>query len=101
MTTIEKYIKLSNYDLELNSNKYSIDILEKNIMNLDLIQILHTQHLTPDFCMKYILSGEYASSDAERYLMYADVMEHQKHITKADLLQARLEYFNQKNEPEK
>lgn len=93
-------IILTNYDLRQNPNKYSIAELENNIMDLDLIPILHTQHLTPDFCIKYILSEEYASSDAERYLVWSDVLCHQPHITKDDLYKAWAKYYKKETESE-
>ena len=50
-------MKVTNTDLLNNRYKYSIDILEQNIVenHLDAKILLATQNLTPEFCVKYIL----------------------------------------------
>jgi hypothetical protein len=42
---------ITNTDLLNNKNKYSIDMLEKNIKYLDEKILLATQKLTPEFCI--------------------------------------------------
>jgi hypothetical protein len=72
---------------DLYKQKYPIDILEKNIMNLSGKTLLHTQHLTAEFCAKYILNDNYYEGVEEDYLYTGDfVLTKQKHITKEDLL---------------
>ena len=72
---------------DLYKQKYSIDILEKNIMNLSGKTLLHTQHLNAEFCAKYILNDNYSDGVEEDYLYSGDfVLMKQKHITKEDLL---------------
>ena len=72
---------------DLYKKKYQLDILEKNIMNLSGKTLLHTQHLTAEFCAKYILNDNYYEGVEEDYLYSGDfVLQKQKHITKEDLL---------------
>ncbi len=72
---------------DLYKHKYPIDILEKNIMNLSGKTLLHTQHLTAEFCAKYILNDNYYEGVEEDYLYSGDyVLKKQKHITKEDLI---------------
>ena len=83
-------------DLLKNHNYYDIITLEQNILNLRLKIILKTQKLTPDFCVKYILSEEYAFWDNEMYICEGDVLSAQKHITQEDLDNSWVKYRNNK-----
>ncbi len=72
---------------DLYKNKYQLDILERNIMNLSGKSLLNTQYLTAEFCAKYILNDNYSEGVEEDYLYSGDfVLQKQKHITKEDLL---------------
>jgi hypothetical protein len=72
---------------DLYKNKYQLDILAENIMNLSGKILLNTQHLTAEFCAKYILNDNYYEGVEEDYLYSGDfVLQKQKHITKEDLL---------------
>lgn len=77
-------------DQDLLRNKYSIELLEKNIDNLSISRILNTQILTPEFCVKYILNEEYASCVEETYICDLDVLTRQPHIKQYDLINARI-----------
>ena len=83
-------------DLLKNHNYYDITTLEQNISNLRLKIILKTQKLTPDFCVKYILSEDYAFWDNEMYICEGDVLSAQKHITQEDLDNSWVKYRNNK-----
>lgn len=87
MSTVT-HIELNDQDLL--KNKYSIEVLEKNIDNLSISRILNTQILTPEFCVKYILNEEYASCVEETYICDFDVLRRQPHIKSSDLLKTRL-----------
>lgn len=76
-------------DRDLLKNKYPISIIEDNIDNLSLFRILYTQHLTPAFCVKYILSEDYASCVEETYICDKDVLYHQPHIKQEELMEER------------
>lgn len=67
-------------NLDLYSHKFSIDILEKNIDNLDLLTLIKTQVLSYDFIIKYILNEEYQITPEEKTIDIYDVLNNQKHI---------------------
>lgn len=72
---------------DLYKNKYQLDILAENIMNLSGKTLLHTQYLTAEFCAKYILNDNYYEGVEEDYLYSGDfVLQKQTHISKEDLL---------------
>ena len=72
---------------DLYKQKYQLDILEKNIMNLSGKTLLNTQYLTAEFCAKYIINDNYSEGVEEDYLYSGDfVLKKQKHISKEDLL---------------
>lgn len=72
---------------DLYKNKYSIEILAKNILNLSGKTILHTQIVTAEFCAKYILNKDYYEGVEEDYLYTGSfVLLKQPHIKKDDLL---------------
>jgi len=72
---------------DLYKNKYQLDILSENIMNLSGKTLLNTQYLTAEFCAKYILNDNYYEGVEEDYLYSGDfVLQKQKHISKEELL---------------
>ena len=79
-------------DNMLRNKKYDITTLERNINNLSMKTILHTQYLTPEFCVKYILNDKYASCIEDTYICIGNVLNAQKHITLGDI---QNEYFLQ------
>jgi hypothetical protein len=84
---------LSNHLLRKNRNKYSIELLEKNMMNVNIKVILMTQILTPEFCVKYILSHQYALDDNETYIIEEQILQYQPHISLEDLENAEINYM--------
>lgn len=79
-------MKVTDTDLLANRNKYSIDILEKNIEHLDKKILLATQTLTPEFCIKYILDLDIEGGGEESYIFdVCYILEFQKHITEKEL----------------
>ena len=84
----DENIKVTNSDLLANRNKYSIDILEKNMVenHLDEKILLATQTLTPEFCVKYILDLNIEGGGEETYIFdVCYIINFQKHITKKEL----------------
>ena len=85
----DENIKVTNSDLLANRNKYSIDILEKNMVenHLDEKILLATQTLTPEFCVKYILDLDIDNGGEESYIFdICYILEFQKHITEDELV---------------
>ena len=67
---------------DLFNNKYSIDILEKNINMLNKKIILFTQTLTAEFCVKYILDLDIDSGSEDSYIFDKNyILESQPHIS--------------------
>jgi hypothetical protein len=78
--------KLSFWDIR--NKKYSLDVLESNINNLQIKDILQWQTLNADFCAKYILDENRATCDEDLYLIDIDyVLYHQPHISRNELEQ--------------
>ena len=71
-----------------NKNFYSIEYLKENIIDFSLWAILHTQILTPDFCVEYLLTPDniYAKDEDDEEIYINNVLYWQRHITKEDLL---------------
>ena len=81
-------MKETNTDLLANRNKYSIEILEQNIVenHLDGKILLATQKLTPEFCVKYILDLDIEGGGEESYIFdVCYILGFQKHITEKEL----------------
>lgn len=79
---MEETVIITNTDLR--KVKYSIDVLEANIERLNIKILLNTQKLTSDFCIKYILCGDYASCQEEMYISLDDILKKQPHLKKED-----------------
>jgi hypothetical protein len=76
-------------DLYKNKNTYSIAYLIENIKDFTLWAILHTQTLTPDFCVEYLLvpDNKYAKDEEDEEIYINNVLYWQRHIVLEDLLQ--------------
>ena len=75
--------EITNKDL-LN-NKYTLEILERNIKHLNKKYLLFTQVLNAEFCIKYILDLDIDSGSEESYIFDKNyILEHQEHITEED-----------------
>ena len=78
--------KVRNHNLQQNKHMYDIQTLEYNIDHLSLKKLLHTQTLTLDFCLKYILNpDEHASCVEDEYICREDVLHYQPHIKRTEL----------------
>ena len=75
-------------ELYTNKNYYSIEHLKDNIKDYTLWAILHTQTLTPDFCVEYLLVpyNKYAKDEEDEEIYINNILYWQRHITKDDLL---------------
>jgi hypothetical protein len=76
-------IKIDTTDLK--NIKYSLDILKHNIYNLSLWEILKTQYLTPEFCVKYILNNDFQLTEEDEKITVNDVLKLQQHIDPKEL----------------
>ena len=68
-----------------NPNKYSINILEQNIHNLNKKILLATQKLTVEFCIKYILDLDIDNGSEDSYIYDVDyILDFQPHLTRQE-----------------
>lgn len=78
--------------LDLYNKKYDMQTLKENIYAVSLWDILKTQVLTKDFCVKYILNKNYQMEEADEKITFQDVLRLQSHINKRELLVGIVNY---------
>ncbi len=72
--------------LELFKKQYDLKTLKENIYGLKLRDVLKTQKLTSEFCVKYILNTNYQICKEDENISAQDVLQSQPHISKKQLL---------------
>ena len=77
---------------DLYNNKYDMQTLKENIYAVSLWDILKTQVLTRDFCVKYILNKNYQMEKEDEKITFQDILRLQPHIEKRDLLVGIINY---------
>jgi hypothetical protein len=82
--------------LDLYNNQYDYDTLKTNIYSVRLIDILKTQKLTADFCIKYILNTDFQLSDEDQTITIDIVKKYQPHIIMLDFVNAQLRATNKR-----
>jgi hypothetical protein len=85
---------ISNDDLY--KNQYTRDILKDNIYALSLFDILKTQKLTAEFCVKYILNSDFQLTPQDQHIDIELVKQFQPHISRYELLSAQVESAKKK-----
>lgn len=88
---------ITTYDLKLpeNKNKFSLELLVKNIDHLDGKTLLHTQILNAEFCVKYILSMDDNDGVENSYLLCEDyILELQPHIDEKEFMMYRNQFYS-------
>jgi hypothetical protein len=73
---------LSNEDLY--KKKYDYETLKTNIYVVSLLDILKTQKLTSDFCVKYILNKNFQFSKEEEDINIQTIKKYQPHLLDID-----------------
>lgn len=81
--------------LDLYNNKYDMQTLKENIYAVSLWDILKTQILTKDFCVKYILNKNYQMLEEDEKITVKDVLQLQSHIDKRELLVGIVNYCSE------
>jgi hypothetical protein len=91
---IKSCITITKYDLY--NNNYDIQTLEYNMLKRNISQwdVMITQDLTPDFCVKYLLDEKYSTSDKERYICNLTVLNWQPDISEKELEEACKRIWN-------
>ena len=82
--------------IELYSNQYDYETLKANIYVVSLIDVLKTQKLTADFCVKYILNTDFQLRDEEETITISMVKTYQPHILDIDFVNAIIRATNKK-----
>lgn len=78
------------YKTDLYANQYDYETLKTNIYCVSLIDILKTQILTADFCVKYILNNKFKLADEDQYITLDLVKQLQPHLSDDDFYKAEL-----------
>ncbi len=73
---------------DLYKNQYDYVTLKNNIYCVSLLDILKSQKLTADFCVKYILNEEFCILDEDQNITVDIVKKYQQHISDAELANA-------------
>jgi hypothetical protein len=72
----------------LYTNQYDSETLKANIYAVSLLDILKTQRLTVDFCVKYILNETFQLLEEEQCINIEIVKKYQNHINVIELVGA-------------
>lgn len=72
--------------IDLHKQQYSEQELIDNIYFVSLIDILKTQHLSPNFCVNYILNSDYQLTTEEEKIDIVTVLNYQQHLTLTQLI---------------
>ena len=75
---------------DLYKNQYDYETLKTNIYSVSLLDILKTQKLTADFCIKYILNTNFQFSEEEEQINIELVKKMQPHIPDIDFTRAQI-----------
>lgn len=71
-------MKLTREDLY--KNQYDYETLKANVYVVSLVDILKTQKLTNEFCVKYILNETFQFLDEEKCITVYMVKQYQPHL---------------------
>jgi hypothetical protein len=85
----------------LYKNQYDYETLKTNIYAVSLIDILRTQLLTADFCVKYILNEDFHFCDEDKLITMNMVKKFQSHITDSEFINALIIVSNKKGRGER
>jgi hypothetical protein len=85
---------LTNEDLY--KKKYDYKTLQTNIYVISLLDILKTQKLTCEFCVKYILNKDFQLSKEEEEINIETIKKYQPHLSEIDILNGYLTCNNNK-----
>jgi len=75
---------------DLYKNQYDYETLKTNIYVVSLLDILKTQKLTPEFCVKYILNRDFQLTIDEQEINIFTVKQYQPHILEIDLVNLQM-----------
>lgn len=73
---------------DLYNNQYDYETLKTNIYAVSLFDILKTQKLNAEFCVKYILNENFQLSEEDQNITLDMVLIYQPHIKNIDMINA-------------
>jgi len=73
--------------IDLHNTKYDISFLEKNIYNLNLLDLIKTQKLTINFVLKFVLNKNYQLTKEEENITIMDILKYKSHLKEKYLLE--------------
>ncbi len=86
---------------DLYKTRYYYNTLKANIYVVSLLDILKTQILTADFCVKYILNTDFQFTDEDQSISLETVKKYQTHISDMELIDAFIKATNKKMKRER
>ena len=86
---------------ELYKKHYDYETLKSNIYAVSLTDILKTQTLTSDFCIKYILNSDFQLLEEDKLINMSTIKQYQPHITDGEFVQSLLKATNKLSRGEK
>ena len=81
---------------DLYKNQYDYETLKANIYAVSLMDVLKTQKLTADFCVKYILNKDFQFLNEDQSITIEIVKKYQKHISHVELIASVMKATNKK-----
>jgi len=81
---------------DLYKNQYDYETLKTNIYAVSLLDILKTQKLTADFCVKYILNNDFQFCEEDQHITIDLVKKLQPQISNLDFVNAQLRATNKR-----
>ena len=79
---------------DLYKNQYDYETLKANIYAVSLMDILKTQRLTADFCVKYILNEDFQFLDEDQLITVEIIKKYQPHILDKELIKEFIKSSN-------
>ena len=81
---------------DLYKNQYDYETLKTNIYVVSLLDILKTQKLEVEFCVKYILNSDFQFLEEDQQITIETVKQFQPHILRDDLIREQVEAAKKK-----
>lgn len=74
---------------DLYKNQYNYETLKEHVYVVSLLDIVKSQKLSAEFCVKYILNENFHFLEEEQSITVDTVLTYQLHITLLDLVTTR------------
>ena len=74
---------------DLYKNQYNYKTLKEHVYVVSLLDIVKSQKLSAEFCVKYVLNENFQFTKEEQSITVDTVLTYQPHITLLDLVTTR------------